>query len=65
MWPIMSLSKKDFNNLLSKANIYSEIKDDINIFISEDEQLSHNSFDTIGSTTSGKYLGFLVVLPCI
>ena len=33
-----TLSKKEFNNLLTKANVYSEIKEDINIFISEEKQ---------------------------
>ena len=33
-----TLSKKEFNNLLSKTNVYSDIKNDINIIISEEEQ---------------------------
>ena len=32
-----TLSKKEFYNLISNTNVYSEIKKDINIFISEDE----------------------------
>ena len=33
-----SLSKKDFNDLLSKAYIYSNIKNDVNIIIPEEEK---------------------------
>ena len=33
-----TISKKQFNSLLADANVYSELKNDINIFISEEEQ---------------------------
>ena len=33
-----TLSKKEFNNLISNTNVYSEIKNDVNLFISEEEQ---------------------------
>ena len=33
-----TLSKKEFNSLLSQANDYSSIKNDINIFITEEEE---------------------------
>ena len=33
-----TITKTDFNNLLAKAKVYSEIRDNINIFISEEKQ---------------------------